>query len=300
MTSTAIAVLLNATLSTILGVEDAFHSDQRCGLTALLPTDPGLQHETPLGVVMALAVVTAGWGLLWLLSYLVSRVFILPWLPPSTKAEENSASFVGRTFPATLKGLLVSGLAITCLFTWYVQGKPLRDPFVSRSPALEMAGVLFISYEIADLLFGKLQLEFVVHHLLHIALGWVIRWNCMGGLLAAVLMAQETTGVFLNYFLLMLHRAPNHWSTTASFVLFAICFFVFRIVLGTFGTLHYVLYYREYMSAQVVAWQAHLIAPVLVLASVLQWYWGWAILQKVRRHLQEGAVNTAAPSSKED
>ena len=32
-----------------------------------------------------------------------------------------------------------------------------------------------------------------------------------------------------------------------SFVLFAIAFFAYRIVLGTYGTYHYVRYYHEYL-----------------------------------------------------
>ena len=45
----------------------------------------------------------------------------------------------------------------------------------------------------------------------------------------------------------MRHRAPDHWSVYVSFVLFAIAFFAYRIVLGTYGTYHYVRYYHEYL-----------------------------------------------------
>ena len=63
--------------------------------------------------------------------------------------------------------------------------------------------------------------------------------------------AQETSGIFLNYFLLMRHRTPDHWSVKGAFVLFVLCFFVYRITLGTYGTYHYVRHYRNHLPAQV-------------------------------------------------
>ena len=49
----------------------------------------------------------------------------------------------------------------------------------------------------------------------------------------------------------MRHRTPDHWSVPGSFVLFAIAFFVYRIVLGTYGTYHYVRHYFEYLPPSV-------------------------------------------------
>ena len=40
------------------------------------------------------------------------------------------------------------------------------------------------------------------------------------------------------------------------------------------------------LPLQVADWQAHLIAAVLVLASLLQWFWGYKILIHLRRVMQ--------------
>ena len=96
-------------------------------------------------------------------------------------------------------------------------------------------------------------------------------------------LTQETSGIFLNYFLLMRNRIPNHWSVSLSFILFAIAFFCYRIVLGTYGTWHYVVNYSDLLPSTVPRWQGHLIAVVLVLASVLQWYWSWHIIRRVQK-----------------
>lgn len=71
-------------------------------------------------------------------------------------------------------------------------------------------------------------------------------------------------------------------------MLFAAAFFVYRIGLGTFGTYFYVRYYNEYLPSTVPSWQGHLIAVVIVLASLLQWYWGWVIAGKVITALSAG------------
>jgi len=280
---------MNATLSAILGVPDAFDSSPRCGVTTLLPVDPGASVESAAGFATVVAQVTLVWCVLWYASVLFARLWLLKWLPRSSVESENGSFFVGQKFPAMLKVILVSGMANACL--WGFQDKSLEQNFLG-GPAIEIAGLLFTTFEIADLVLATghrlMDWEYVVHHLLHIVLGLIIRGNCMTGLLAAVLMAQETSGIFLNYFLLMRNRAPNHWSVTASFVLFALAFFAYRIVLGTYGTYHYVRYYRDYLPPQVPRWQGHLIAPVLVLASILQWYWSVQIGRRVFKKLSGG------------
>ena len=128
-----------------------------------------------------------------------------------------------------------------------------------------------------------------------------MRRFCGPGISAAVLMGQETSGIFLNYFLLMRYRAPSHWSVNASFGCFGLAFFVYRIVIGTYGTVHYALHYQTFligrprifpgnvadMSYGKGPWEgpAELVLFTLVAASVLQWYWGAVILRNVYRRL---------------
>eukprot|EP00966_Prymnesium_polylepis_P105701 2448160-Prymnesium_polylepis.1 len=182
---------MNATLSAILGVPDAFDSSPRCGVTTLLPVDPGASVESAAGFATVVAQVTLVWCVLWYASVLFARLWLLKWLPRSSVESENGSFFVGQKFPAMLKVILVSGMANACL--WGFQDKSLEQNFLG-GPAIEIAGLLFTTFEIADLVLATghrlMDWEYVVHHLLHIVLGLIIRGNCMTGLLAAVLMAQ--------------------------------------------------------------------------------------------------------------
>ena len=157
---------------------------------------------------------------------------------------------------------------------------------------------------------------------------WVIRYNCVAPFATAALLCQETSSVFLNYFLApartheraprrgarprALTRTPTaqlfrnrtrHWSNTAAFLAFALNFLVFRIGaratrtsveiiyahiharvvpartgIGTFTSYHFLRHFRDALPPAVMA-SMHLLACCLVVATVLQWYWGFAIVK---------------------
>ena len=133
-------------------------------------------------------------------------------------------------------------------------------------------------------MYGFLDNEHIVHHVIHIVLGLIIRGKCGPAFTAAILMAQETSGIFLNYFLLMRYRAPSHWSVLGAQALFALAFFIWRLGLGTWGTL---AYWRDFPPAP-SAYSHNLaitLGVALVLATVLQWYWGIFIVRSVKRAL---------------
>jgi len=219
------------------------------------------------------------WTILWYLSAALTHVFVTPRLPRSSVERENSTVYVSQKFVAELKCLVVAALAnVAVVHMWGQAGSDVYEPNVQA----ELAGDFFLSFEIVDLVLGSLhgfltQL-YVLHHVLHIVLGLIIRGNCTLGFPAAVLMSQETSSVFLNFYLLMRFRSA-HWSVTRSRDLFALSFGVWRIFLNTYGTLHFVRNYRDFMDPDVVEWQMHVMAVVLVLAMVLQWYWGYEIVR---------------------
>ena len=94
-------------------------------------------------------------------------------------------------------------------------------------------------------------------------------------------MAQETSGVALNYYLLMRHRSPHHWSVLPSQVCFTLCFYIWRLIIGTYGTYHYLYYAGEHLPGEFPDVAARALGIALVVASVLQWYWGLNILRVV-------------------
>lgn len=183
--------MLVKALASVIGIEDPFEPAKRCGLTTLFPVDADKDDETTIGLTIAFAKVSMLWVVLWYVSVLLTKLFLAKLLPPSSVQKENNSFYIGQKFTATLKVVLVSLIANMCL--WASIGMPLPLRF-KGGPAIEIAGMLFTSFEAADLLLGSIhglmEFEYVIHHLLHIVLGMFIRGYCMGNYIAAVLMAQ--------------------------------------------------------------------------------------------------------------
>ena len=272
---------------------------------------------------------TGLWILVWYSCACIAWIFLMHRLPPSSKAHENRAVYVGQKLAGTLKVLAVAALANAGLAEgWRL---PPAEQF-GGSLLGELAGVIFTSFELCDLLLAGahrfLDAEHVFHHVVHIVLGLVIRGNCGPTFTACVLLAQETsgifqghthgalphrapctrctadpvhhvrgTGIFLNYFLLMRHRAPDHPSVPLSFACFALAFFFYRLLLGTYATLHYAMHYRDVLLGPTPAtttarayaeapWQAHLVLLALMAGTCLQWWWGVVIARGAARKLK--------------
>ena len=92
-------------------------------------------------------------------------------------------------------------------------------------------------------------------------------------------MAQETSGVPLNYYLALRHRLPDHPTVLFAQALFAFAFLVWRLLLGTYGTYHYVAYAAGVLPSTFTSLHARALGGTLVLASALQWYWGYVIVK---------------------
>lgn len=189
------AIAMFEAIGTLIGVDDPFGTSARCGRTQLIPVDPGSSEETFTGVAWVMARMTLLWCISLYVSALCAKLIILPRLPRSSVEKENTPFHVGQKIPAFLRSVIVSGLANIYLCVFW--SKSIEQNFLA-GPAIEIAGMFFTSFEIADLLVGVLHgmmgLEYLVHHLLHIGLGLIIRGNCVAGLLAAVLMAQVASG----------------------------------------------------------------------------------------------------------
>ena len=71
----------------------------------------------------------------------------------------------------------------------------------------------------------------------------------------------------------------------ACFVCFAGCFAVWRLAIGTAGTVHY-LRHADALPPDFSPASARAVGGVLVAASALQWYWGVVIMRGMRRRLR--------------
>jgi len=256
------------------------------GTTGLIACGSVPWFQAPNGLPWLLAQHSAAWCALWLLCGGIAALFLMPLLPRSTKAHENHPCYVGQKLAIYVKVLLVGGLANIVLYD--LRGLPAASIYGSYAP-IEVAGVVFTASEIADLVmsgcFGFLDAEHIVHHIIHIILGLLIRGECAPAFIAAVLMAQETSGLFLNYYLLMRHRAPTHPTVVLSQALFAVAFFIWRLGIGTYGTYHFLVHAGTHLPPAFPGWKAVSLGTALVAASVLQWYWGVFIVKSVARKL---------------
>ena len=231
-----------------------------------------------------MALHTAGWCVLWVVCGLTAKLCVCPFLPPSSKGKENSPFYVGQKLTMEIKVLILCYLANTVVYDMYSMDP--ADQFRGY-PMAEVSGVIFTTSEIADLLLsgamGFLDGTMVAHHCIHIFLGLLIRGHGHPAYTAAILMAQETSGIFLNYYLLMRNRAGKHWSVLVSQGLFALTFFVWRLGLGTYGTVHFLMHAAEHISPAYARWQVLTLGAALVIASCLQWYWGKLIVKGLMR-----------------
>lgn len=262
-----------------------FYAPGGCGAPSFLETTAA----TPMETLLLYGSYAAVWAVMWLACGLLV-VPVVSRMPPSSKAHENNSMYAGQKVAASLKAWAVGGIANLALYQYAAMPTGSLDVAFAGHPLMDFAGILFTGFEVADLAlglgYGFLDATHIVHHILHIAICALARATCGFGLLAATLMAQETSGLPLNYYLLMRHRAPDHWSTRAAQVAFAGAFFSWRLLVGTYGTYHFVYHARDHLPADIPPSQARLLGASLVAANVLQWYWGVTIGKMAARVLR--------------
>ena len=145
---------------------------------------------------------------------------------------------------------------------------------------LEVAGKHFVAFEVADLVLGVahgiLDSEHVLHHIVHIAIGAILIYHCGPASTTAVLLAQETSGIFLNALALMRNRGMD---TLPVKFLFATSFFTWRVGLGTRETVTYWANPRHSGYSHIAS---HLLGIGLALGTAFQWYW-WSRVVRIAR-----------------
>jgi len=263
-----------------------------CGHTPGLQSCPDYTEETTVDFLLYFSKICSFFVVLWYATTAVVHVTLMKVLPHSSKPHENSSVYVAQKFVAEFKCIIVSILANMAV--WHMLGQPGHEIYGPNIEA-EMAGIVFVSFEVTDLVLGSLHgfmdRMYVVHHVMHIVLGLIIRCNCILGYTTAILASQETSSCFLNYYLLMRHRS-SHWSVALSRNLFAVAFSIWRMGLNTYGTAYFLRYYVPFMPPMVSPWQLHTMAVVLVLATSLQWFWGYEIIRLALRPASAKAKKT--------
>jgi len=237
------------------------------------------------------AVVTGKLAVMWFVVYvaciLLAKILISMGLKPSTEQVENTASKLGQRFAAIIKAFVVSGIAVTALLTHYRNLGP--EDWTLCHTSTEVAGDFFTSYEIMELIVaglfqGLLTIDFLIHHIIHITMGLLIRYNCFVGFYGDVLMAQELSSPFMMMFFICRGRyGESNPVTAVSLVLFVVNFFIWRVCLGTFGAVHWVVYHGERTPPHVPMWCSQLVCFLMVGGAMLQMYWFKSLVTKLMK-----------------
>lgn len=172
---------------------------------------------------------------------------------------------------------------------------------VAQAPINE-AGVWFTSFLATDTLLitihslgGK---EIYVHHCIFAIITAIFVVNCACPFTAGMLIAQEFSTPPLNAFLLLrVYKGLANVVTQATFLLYALLFYIFRIVLNTFCT---VLFIREVFrgffgsSGFTISQPLQFVTMVvLVGGAVLQFHWGIIITKKIYEAVSSGKSEKA-------
>lgn len=131
-------------------------------------------------------------------------------------------------------------------------------------------------------LYDFLPTAFVVHHIVYISLGLLIRGDCCFNFHAALLMAQEMSNPPLNAAAFL----TNRWTSGIGLrcvqllqLLFVLNFAAFRLCLNSYATAHFVWGARQFAPPYVPAWRAGLVGLAQLAGCALQWSWGVKIFK---------------------
>ena len=189
---------------------------------------------------------------------------------------------MGQKLLSMGKSMFVSSLSNFALWT------SVED----RGVVLEIAGKHFVAFEVADLILSGahelLDVEHVLHHILHIALGAILIHHCGPARTSAVLLAQETSGIFLNCLAIMRNRGMG---TMPVKILFAASFLTWRV---WFGTRETVAYWSSPDPRGYSRPASYLLGISLVFGTAFQWYWGTRIVRLVARAATTARRESAA------
>lgn len=146
------------------------------------------------------------------------------------------------------------------------------------------AGLAFTTFTVSDLfvmLIHRLMTpDYLLHHLVFITAGCLIRGNCMMPFTSSILMAMEVSTPFLNYLQLIRNRGSAFETLLRiNGILFMVSFIIFRLILNTYGAID-LLFEREYAFREAPPWQGWFLVVAITLGMLLQFYWFKPIIDK--------------------
>lgn len=198
--------------------------------------------------------------------------YMLHCVGQSSKSRENQPPEIVQAIFAFVKCLCVS---IGAHRVYFNLGHDVCHHHVEDLHALVN---FFRCYEIADVTFmffhtTSIDTTLIFHHFMYTSMATIFLHTNKFVPTAAILLAQETSGILLNPFYIMRHRVRED-IVRAVFIGFAILFAIYRLLGGgLFSVLEMI---RCAKDGDELAF-LFMILP----GSLLQWYWGMKIAQHV-------------------
>ncbi len=208
---------------------------------------------------------------------------------PSRYEEENRDCAVCHPPVAMLKSICVA-LSVHMivlsnldkLFAVFAFGTCVESPLPEIVPVV----VFFVSFEMVDIFIlawtNRLSVDMGLHHALHIFLGTIFLSTRRFYVVTLMLLSQESSGVFLNPFLLLRNRSMFERQSTVLFCLFAITFCLYRLGIGAVAlnaAFHCIQ--RRGDSGLVL---------ILAVGYCMQWFWAIAIGEKLARNFRKSLL----------
>jgi len=152
-------------------------------------------------------------------------------LPPSSAPEENDPGYVGVWTCSAIKGFVVAAVATYPLLTVTSTEAGLYGSEQSTA----VAGVLFVGYEVYDLIDGvcggRMTPDYIVHHIIFISAGLLSVLPCYLWYYSATAMIQEWSTPLLSVNSIIRRRlGKTNKLVIIVDVSFAITFVLFRVI----------------------------------------------------------------------
>lgn len=223
-------------------------------------------------------------------------------LPKSTKEHENNPTWLVRHYLGGFVGLFLACITVPALVQLrhepfdvkfahsshlaFCEFDGFGEPLRTWGTATAFAGMTFTAYTIADLVImcvhGFITWDYIVHHFCFIAVGLIIRCNCILPFEAAILMAMEVSTPFLNYLLIYRNRGEGYYiNLMIAGGLFSALFVATRICLNSWGLVELVLHRREDLTQLVPPWQAWSLLIMVAGGALVQFFWLPPVMQAV-------------------
>lgn len=261
-----------------------------------------------------LAFLTSGFAVFW-----TGLFYFFAWtypcwsrdLPESSKEHENNRWWSAWQASGTVHAILASAIALPAMLRllmaddqikflstddiqWCIPNENEAEynllqqtGFLNVMPQIALVGLMFTVFTTVDLfialIHGLAGIDYIIHHVAFIAAGVMLRSNCILPFNAAILISMEISNLPLNYMCFFRHREGFNLSVKISSALFAILFFVFRIVLNTYGAVFLVWRQDESLPARVPAWQRYFLLMAIAAGAILQFWWGNKVIQALAK-----------------